>query len=843
MYSETAGVPCNSDGDCALDQMCSDSVCVETDAGGITGAGGSRDVGGTERDTNTTASDTMAEDTTVTPGVGDPCDDGEDCPSGYCIEAAGGGRRVCTDFCDTDNPEACPEGYSCAAVTNAGADVTLLCFPEVDILCTACDSDSDCGGLSDRCVSLTDGDFCARDCRLRACPDGYTCMEIEGDDGALLLQCMPDAGICSGCFDPDGDEHGEGPQCLGLDCNEDNNAINTGAFELCNGIDDNCNGMTDEGYNLDLDPENCGACGTVCSFEGAGALCENRMCLRGSCLENRYDIDGRDDNGCEYFCEAAEDGIEVCNGRDDNCDGQIDEGNPEGGVACDTGEEGVCAQGVAVCQEGRVQCVPNRNPLPESCNGVDDNCDGQTDENNPGGGAACNTGAEGICSDGTLTCTGGQLACIPLREATDEVCNGRDDNCNGSVDEGNPGGGESCDTGENGICGLGQLRCMGSEVVCVQQQQPRDELCNGLDDNCNGQPDEGNPESGGMCDTGLEGICAPGTFQCSDGGLVCQRNTEPRDELCNGLDDNCNGLTDEGNPEGGGACNTGQEGICGPGTLQCSDMLGLVCQRNRQPQSEVCDGIDNDCDGNIDEGRVCGAYVQSRCRLFVGWADRDNGPDTASSTWASCPSSDRDNTGDERCVGTRRDGQFAKLQVSGDVNRDDEFAIALLCDDNANPSLASYIETHCAVYLGQADEGRGSDASPSWDGCPASTSDNEGNVRCTSSGFDRRFRRMLMEGDVNSDDQMAIAWKCVDAGDPNRAAALQSAVDVFMGWADRREGPFDGSPTWGPCPSQASGTSDGQRCVSSRGDGLFHLMQLGGDVNEDDQFGWALRGR
>ncbi|MBH24020.1 MAG: hypothetical protein CMH57_06140 [Myxococcales bacterium] len=546
------------------------------------------------------------------------------------------------------------------------------------------------------------------------------------------------------------------------------------------------------------------------------------------------------DNGCEYFCERSDDGVEVCNGRDDNCDGRVDEGELGGGEACDTGEEGVCALGELVCGGGEVRCVRRRDPLPESCNGEDDNCDGRIDEGNPGGGASCNTGGDGVCADGTLTCMNGGLSCVQLREPEAESCNGRDDNCDGRIDEGNPGGGASCNTGGMGVCGVGVERCMGSEIVCVQDRQPSDELCNGEDDNCNGSIDEGNPGSGGVCDTEQDGICGPGTLQCAEGGLVCQRNEDPRPETCNGEDDNCDGAVDEGNPGGGGACDTGQDGNCGPGTLQCSGG-GLVCQRNTGPQAEVCDGVDNDCDGVIDGGSVCGAYIQQRCRLFVGWADDDTGPNTATTSWFSCPASDRDLAGDQRCVGTRRDGRFARLQFGGNVNDDDELAVALLCDDTSNPSLASYIDSHCALYIGQADRGLGTDSSPSWGDCPGATSDNEGDVRCTSSGFDRRFRRMLMKGDVNDDDQLAVAWKCVDANDPARAAALQAAARVYLGWADREDGAPDGSATWGPCPTSESPTSGVRRCVSSRGDGLFHLLQLDGDVNDDDQLGWALR--
>src|SRR5690606_10128540 len=107
-------------------------------------------------------------------------------------------------------------------------------------------------------------------------------------------------------------------------------------------------------------------------------------------------------------------------------------------------------------------------------------------------------------------------------------------------------------------------------VSCIANQSPSTEVCNGLDDDCDGAVDEGNPGGGGACATGQAGVCASGTFFCQNGGLTCQANQSPGAEVCNGLDDDCDGAVDEGNPGGGASCSTGNLGVCSAGTVTCT---------------------------------------------------------------------------------------------------------------------------------------------------------------------------------------------------------------------------------------------------------------------------------
>ena len=210
---------------------------------------------------------------------------------------------------------------------------------------------------------------------------------------------------------------------------------------------------------------------------------------------------------------------EVCNGLDDDCDGVADNGNPGGGAFCLSGEQGVCGYGVTRCENGAITCVPNREPSGEVCNGLDDNCNGEIDEG---------------------------LDCKPDCEAQLEYCNGRDDDCDGLVDEGSPEAGQVCSPGDG--CPVGKTVCLAGKLVCEPTRSA--EVCDGLDNDCNGVVDD-----------------VPGG---------CSARCQPSVELCNGLDDDCDGFPDEDNPEGGTACSISVEGRAQAGVTACIEGK-LVC--------------------------------------------------------------------------------------------------------------------------------------------------------------------------------------------------------------------------------------------------------------------------
>jgi len=556
--------------------------------------------------------------------------------------------------------------------------------------------DKNCDGQVTPCASC-DGDHDGY-CPPEDCDDGDPSIHPgapEKCDDGVDQDCFGGDLLCP--FGSDGDGDGYIPPA---DCNNGNPSVNPGAEEICDNLDNDCDGLTDEG-----NPQGGQPCGTT-----------DEYCKPGTMVCTHYGY------GAVVECQGAVLQLpEVCNGEDDDCNGQTDELWPELGAPCDGPDSDKCANGVTECSpdgSGTI-CAPEAiTDIIEECNGIDDDCDGATDEFvcpitdldgdgftvaqgdcddlrpeyypfplsqepccdpalGPAGATICDLNCDGIvtpcgpndqdadgyasngnppdcddtdptvhpggfdkCGDGVdQDCLGGDLDCALVEDAdgdgynkgidcndndadvhpgAQEVCNFVDDDCDGVVDDGNP-------AGKSGPCGPDTDECTPGAWVCVHDSQTytvqvlcvndhfqAPELCNGLDDDCDGETDENFYDLGQPCDGPDADQCAHGVFECNDdgSGVVCgEESVTDLAEICDDLDNDCDGETDEGIDYKGtpiGEICDG-EGACGSGIAMCNPAGEATCSTNpdgpfSQAVDEVCNGVDDDCDGEIDEG-------------------------------------------------------------------------------------------------------------------------------------------------------------------------------------------------------------------------------------------------
>jgi hypothetical protein len=475
--------------------------------------------------------------------------------------------------------------------------------------------DTDDDGVGDACEDDTDGDGTpdAKDCAPEEAaihPEAdEACDGLDNNCNSLIDEGFvdTDADSLKDCVDDDDDNDGTHDE---QDCQPLNAAIHPGAGETCNGLDDDCNDSIDDGLG-------------------------KTTCGKGQCAHAVANcIDGKTTN-CDPFEGAT---YESCDGLDNDCNGLVDEGL--GFATCGKGE---CFHTVATCQEGvPVDCDPLEGAAPELCDGADNDCDGKTDEEQPI--LAC---GKGQCFHTVASCQGGvSYECNPFEGASPEVCDTVDNDCDGEADEG---------LGQT-TCGFGACQhtvdnCIeGAFQICNPMAGAAVEVCDGEDNDCDSLVDE----DLGILTCGF-GVCSVSVAGCIGGvPQECLPLDTATDEICDGLDNNCDGFVDEGL-----ALLTCGQGICLHTVQGCIGGVPQNCDPLAAATDEECDGLDNDCDGQTDEG-----FDDTDSDGKADCVDDDDDGDTVADSIDNCPlvfntgqeNFDNDDEGDDCDLDDDNDG-------------------------------------------------------------------------------------------------------------------------------------------------------------------------------------------
>lgn len=529
---------------------------------------------------------------------GAPCEDDDDCDSELCFGEDE--SRVCSQLCLSTCEPFCDDRDVVCRSLALDDEIAFVCQPVQGDLCRLCASDGQCE--LGRCLTFNDGTTaCGRDCAdVSDCPDGYTCGSDNPDhDG----QCVPLSLTCS-CLE---DDHGVIRPC------EEENEVGTCSgrqfcdwqvgwsdcdapvphIESCNGEDDDCDGVRDNGVEI----------GDVCGVVGdlPEASCPG--------LEICLGVPG-------FECAGTAPSADVCDGVDNDCDGVVDQDfvDAEGrynqfdncGSCRNTCEERFAFADTIICDTSTdtPQCIVTE--CEEEFERISDTLCLPVQQNQ----------CQPCVSDDDCTGSPGS-ACVEITDVWDNVARvcGRD--CSvGSVFS------EACPE----LYSCQSVTSVGG--VGVQQCLPISGTCQCI----------GNPAGFSIpcTETTADAVCT-GEQECVGGAFAAC--VLPGEE-CDGFDNNCDGTIDEGSVdvsgnytlvEHCGRCNNDCTELFNPGT----DFAQGVCNTDGDPQCAMSciDGY-RDVFNGIDDGCECRYCDTIPCAE---------------------PDPDHPNTADESCTGNECD--------------------------------------------------------------------------------------------------------------------------------------------------------------------------------------------
>ena len=591
------------------------------------------------------------------PGEGcflEPCTNNSKCFSGWCVDHLG--ERICSRTCDQED---CPDGWACEQLEVSGGKMPV-CVSNHPTLCRPCMEEADClvaPGAYSTCLDFgSEGKFCGGACSAQGeCPEGYLCQDAVTIGGVSASQCLPATGTCDcsawsveAALSTDCFVENDWGDCAGSRfCSAEGLTpcdAQIPAEESCNGLDDNCDGGTDEGPAEKLCDDDNPCTKDTCQLETGchhetlpegpcddGNPCtEEDICLEGSCGGTPVDCDDADP--CtDDFCDET------------GCQHNYNMADCDDGNACtsfDRCEDGACLPGAALKCDDENICT-------------DDSCAPAT--------GCVYEANENDCDDMNLCtvadkCTMGQcmgsapVNCEDDNPCTDEFCDLESgclyENNADPCDDSNP-----CTVGDQcaaGLCQAGEyLDCDDNDVCtkdscvpgegCVHQSWPQqcedgnpctEDSCNSAT-GCVHQPKGGYCNDLDACTEGGEcanGVCVPGP------AVNCNDNNWCTDDYC----DNQTGCQHDNNSD---LCPAGQcvEGECVKADpTNCDDwnpctddtydqQLGCIYTINQAPCSDdnICTTGDH-CEWGwcvstdsveCDDGNVCTADI---CNPAIG---------------------------------------------------------------------------------------------------------------------------------------------------------------------------------------------------------------------------------